>query len=82
MTQSSVRGEVPAGEDTMSLTPADGKRRAAGKDASDGDGGRRKGRRRRALRWSASVLAVVILGTAGAGYLYYEHLNHNIKKDP
>jgi LCP family protein required for cell wall assembly len=72
--QSSVRGEVPAVEDTMSLTPADGKRRA--------DGGGRKGRRRRALRWSATVLAVVILGTAGAGYLYYQHLNHNIKKDP
>ncbi|MEU5099867.1 LCP family protein [Streptomyces sp. NPDC020996] len=27
------------------------------------------------------VLAVVILGTAGAGYLYYRHLNGNIKKD-
>ncbi|MER6425269.1 LCP family protein [Streptomyces sp. NPDC001137] len=27
------------------------------------------------------VLAVVILGTAGAGYLYYQHLNANIKKD-
>ncbi|GAA3805810.1 LCP family protein [Streptomyces coacervatus] len=26
------------------------------------------------------VLAVVILGTAGAGYLYYQHLNANIKK--
>ncbi|MFE2096175.1 LCP family protein [Streptomyces sp. NPDC059468] len=36
--------------------------------------------RRRILRWSASTLAVVILGTAGAGYLYYEHLNANIKK--
>ncbi|MEU0601256.1 LCP family protein [Streptomyces sp. NPDC006393] len=32
------------------------------------------------LRWSATVLAVVILGTAGAGYLYYEHLNSNIRK--
>ena len=60
----------------MSLTPADGKRRA------DGGGGRRKGGRRRALRWSAIVLTVVILGTAGAGYLYYQHLNGNIKKDP
>lgn len=38
-------------------------------------------RRRRVLRWSATVLAVLILGTAGAGYLYYEHLNGNIKKD-
>ncbi|MFD8391300.1 LCP family protein [Streptomyces sp. NPDC059680] len=51
-------------------------------------GGRRRGgstterprRRRRALRWSATVLAVVILGTAGAGYLYYQHLNANIRK--
>ncbi|MER6355409.1 LCP family protein [Streptomyces sp. NPDC001634] len=53
-----------------------------------GQGGGRRGgveghprRRRRVLRWSATVLAVVILGTAGAGYLYYQHLNDNIKKD-
>jgi LCP family protein required for cell wall assembly len=46
-----------------------------------GVGGGRPRRRRRVLRWSATVLAVVILGTAGAGYLYYQHLNHNIKKD-
>ena len=52
-----------------------------------GGGGRRRGgggrprRRRRILRWSAMVLAVLILGTAGAGYLYYQHLNANIKKD-
>ncbi|WEO97038.1 LCP family protein [Streptomyces sp. FXJ1.172] len=61
-------------------------------DAGEGSGrhgaGRRGGgtktdrrrRRRRALRWSATVLAVVILGTATAGYLYYEHLNGNIRK--
>lgn len=88
MAQSSVRGEVPAVEDTMSLTPQDGdtppghgRPGGAGRRRGDPDGGR-KGRRRRALRWSAIVLAVVILGTAGAGYLYYQHLNHNIKKDP
>ncbi|MEU8603233.1 LCP family protein [Streptomyces parvulus] len=40
----------------------------------------RAGRRRRVLRWSATTLAVLILGTAGAGYLYYEHLNGNIEK--
>jgi LCP family protein required for cell wall assembly len=33
------------------------------------------------LRWSATFLAVVMAGTAGAGYLYYEHLNSNIKKE-
>ncbi|MEU6448071.1 LCP family protein [Streptomyces sp. NPDC046979] len=49
---------------------------------SDGTGGRRPRRARRALRWSAVVLAVVLAGTAGAGYLYYEHLNGNLKKDP
>ncbi|MEU1401720.1 LCP family protein [Streptomyces sp. NPDC005728] len=36
--------------------------------------------KRRILRWTALTLAVVICGTAGAGYLYYEHLNANIKK--
>ncbi|MEH0544753.1 LCP family protein [Streptomyces sp. B21-105] len=61
--------------------------KASGEDDRAG-GGRtgargtdRKRRRRRALRWSATVLAVVILGGAGAGYLYYEHLNANIKSD-
>ncbi|WP_461030349.1 LCP family protein, partial [Streptomyces sparsus] len=39
-------------------------------------------RKRRALRWTAAVLSVLILGTAGAGYLYYQHLNGNLTKDP
>ncbi|AVH58329.1 MULTISPECIES: LCP family protein [Streptomyces] len=47
----------------------------------DGGGGRRPRRRRRILRWSAMVLAFLILGAAGAGYIYYRHLNDNIKKD-
>ncbi len=43
----------------------------------------RSGRRgrRRTLRWVASVLSLLILATAGVGYLYYEHLNANIKTD-
>ncbi|MFJ4695225.1 LCP family protein [Streptomyces sp. NPDC088766] len=53
----------------------------AGDGARDGGGSGRRGRRRRALRWSATVLTLVILGGAGAGYLYYEHLNANIKSD-
>ncbi|MET7615755.1 LCP family protein [Streptomyces sp. NPDC005408] len=46
-------------------------------------GGARRGKRgkRRILRWVASVLSLLILGTAGAGYLYYEHLNSKLKKD-
>ncbi|HZF91136.1 LCP family protein [Streptomyces sp.] len=131
MARSSVRGDVPAAEDTMSLTartanprtanprtgdpqtadqktgdaqagdaqagaprsggperaePAEGRGRHGG--GGDGGGRGRGGRRgaarprgRRVLRWSATVLSVVIVGTAGAGYLYYRHLNGNIQKD-
>ncbi|MBQ0882535.1 LCP family protein [Streptomyces sp. RT42] len=56
-----------------------------GGGVGDAAGGRRPGRGRRArrvLRWTALTLAVLIVGTAGAGYLYYEHLNSNIEKDP
>lgn len=38
-----------------------------------------RSRRRRVLRWTASILALLILGTAAAGYLYYRHLNANIR---
>ncbi|WP_329338349.1 LCP family protein [Streptomyces sp. NBC_00663] len=55
--------------------------------AAEGNGGARHGRRRarprrkhRVLRWSAATLSVLILGTAGAGYLYYQHLSGNIDK--
>ncbi|MFI9614792.1 LCP family protein [Streptomyces sp. NPDC052023] len=90
MAQSSVRGNVPAVEDegTESRTTRNGR----STDASDlrgrrggraGRGGRRgtprRPPRRRVLRWSATVLSVVILATAGAGYLYYEHLNDNLE---
>ncbi|MFE5895581.1 LCP family protein [Streptomyces sp. NPDC056468] len=62
-------------------TPADqgGRHGGGGSGGSRGTDGRP--RKRRVLRWSATVLAVVILGTAGAGYLYYQHLNGNLKKD-
>ncbi|WP_203731585.1 LCP family protein [Streptomyces sp. SID12501] len=40
---------------------------------------RRPGRRK-VLRWSAATLSLLILATAGVGYLYYEHLNSNIQK--
>ncbi|MGW4565839.1 LCP family protein [Streptomyces sp. NPDC004561] len=85
MAQSDVRGEVPAADDTVSRTPrtsdaSDGSGRHGGGRRGDGPNAEPRRRRRRALRWSATVLAVVILGTAGAGYLYYQHLNGNIQK--
>lgn len=41
--------------------------------------GAKKSRKRRVFRWIAITLAVLILGTATAGYLYYQHLNSNIR---
>ncbi|WP_339129727.1 LCP family protein [Streptomyces sp. f51] len=68
--------------------PADGTEpldpRGRGPNGGDDDGRHgtkdRPRRRRRILRWSAMVLSVLILGTAGAGYLYYRHLNSNLKQ--
>lgn len=72
----------------MSLTPQADQDTPADQSGRHGGGGRKGGRgadsrrrRRRVLRWSATVLAVVILGTAGAGYLYYQQLNGNIEED-
>ncbi|WP_406445919.1 LCP family protein [Streptomyces sp. NBC_00631] len=61
----------------MPLTPQDGDGRQ-GRRGTDGD---RRRRRRRIVRWSASILVLAMAGTATAGYLYYEHLNGNIKKE-
>ncbi|MDQ0991285.1 LCP family protein [Streptomyces sp. V3I7] len=68
----------------MSPSPWKGHEDPGGPTGAGHPGGSRSGgrrRRRRALRWSATVLAVVITGTAGAGYLYYRHLNGNLRKD-
>ncbi|MFC3572731.1 LCP family protein [Streptomyces yaanensis] len=76
-------GAVQKGDDDASSEPhAHGRHGSGGGKGRGygGGGGTHPPRRRRVLRWSASVLAVVILGTAGAGYLYYQHLNSNIRK--
>ncbi|MEV6163005.1 LCP family protein [Streptomyces sp. NPDC052052] len=60
----------------------DGRQPAAADDGHRRGGQKRNGRKRgrRVLRWIAAVLALFIVGGAGAGYLYYRHLNGNIKK--
>ncbi|MGC5037288.1 LCP family protein [Streptomyces sp. DT190] len=86
MAQSDVRGggrRRDAGGLAQDERP--GTEAAAAEGDGDGGGpdrprGRRRGGGRRILRWSALVLSVLILGTAGAGYLYYRHLNANIDK--
>ncbi|MFD9464203.1 LCP family protein [Streptomyces sp. NPDC060027] len=71
--------DVRPADDTMPLAPK-GRGRHGGGDGRQRRGKGRPRRRRRILRWSAMVLALLILGTAGAGYLYYRHLNSNIQK--
>jgi LCP family protein required for cell wall assembly len=75
----SVRAEVPAAEDTRSLTPKGPIPPAGHGGGRPGGSDRRRGRR--VLRWSATVLAVAIVGTAGVGYLYFERLNATIDRD-
>ncbi|MER7488754.1 LCP family protein [Streptomyces sp. NPDC126497] len=70
MTQDIVQEAVPAAADES--VPED--------DGEGPGGGRGAPRRRRVLRWSAMALAVLMVGTAGAGYLYYRHLNANIEQ--
>lgn len=76
-------GDGPGGREA----PEGGRRTAHGRGGSGVGARARSSRRapksakRRVLRWSACVLAVLILGTGGAGYLYYEHLNGNIRKE-
>ncbi|WP_055688422.1 LCP family protein [Streptomyces prasinus] len=74
-----------SGDDDGGTPPSDGDDDgipASGEDAPapDSGGGRRP--RRRMLKWVAAVLALVLLGAAGAGYVYYRHLNGNIKQNP
>jgi LCP family protein required for cell wall assembly len=42
---------------------------------------RRKKGKRKIFRWVATATSLVVLGTAGTVWAYYEHLNDNIKKD-
>ncbi|WP_435842051.1 LCP family protein [Streptomyces hirsutus] len=74
-------GNAAAGDDSGGTPTPDGDIPASGGDTSaTGGGGRRP--RRRMLKWVAAVLALLLLGSAGAGYLYYRHLNGNIKQNP
>ncbi|MFF3376355.1 LCP family protein [Streptomyces sp. NPDC002680] len=78
-----VPGQRDGSHEQQEADSGDGGGGSAGGSGGGGDrpGGRpRRPGKRKVLRWSAMTLAVLILGTAGAGYLYYEHLNSNIQK--
>ncbi|MFF6908493.1 LCP family protein [Streptomyces sp. NPDC012389] len=73
------------GEPAAKASAAGPGRRSGARSGNSG-GGRNSRRapksgKRRVLRWVSAVLALLILGAGGAGYLYYEHLNGNIRKE-
>lgn len=41
-----------------------------------------KSRKKKALLWTGGTLALLMVATAGTGYLYYQHLNDNITSLP
>ncbi|MEV8534427.1 LCP family protein [Streptomyces sp. NPDC051211] len=87
MRHSKVRGEGAPSRTAEGIagggSGAEGSIPAQRRSRRSGRGGpaQRGGRGRRVLRWGASGLAFLILGTAGAGYLYYRHLNGSIQTD-
>ncbi|MET9609056.1 LCP family protein [Streptomyces sp. NPDC006512] len=86
MRHSSMRGEGAPDQDAGGIAGGAG---AAGtvppqRKGSTGSGPAGGGlpvrrRKRRTLFWVASVTAFLILGTSAAGYLYYRHLDGNIR---
>ncbi|MTE19311.1 LytR family transcriptional regulator [Streptomyces sp. TRM43335] len=75
-------GGAGAGRGPRSGGHGAGHGRSGPEGSGGGTGGRRPGGAVRVLRWVALSLSVLVLGTAGAGYLYYEHLNGNLTRKP
>ncbi|WP_078908356.1 LCP family protein [Streptomyces vietnamensis] len=80
-----AKADAPEEEADASASTRAGRRRG-GSGGGTGAGGRAASRRRakktgkrKVLRWTAITLSLLILGTAGAGYAYYQHLNGNIR---
>ncbi|MER5869885.1 LCP family protein [Streptomyces sp. NPDC002044] len=69
-------GSAGSGTSGSGASGSGGTRPTGGRRAAGGRPGRR-----RVLRWTASVLSLLILGTGAAGYLYYRHLNGSIQTD-
>ncbi|MEU1472335.1 LCP family protein [Streptomyces sp. NPDC005761] len=73
-------GKGAAEPETGESRGGGGGRRAAGHGGRRGRPRRAPKKKHRVLRWTAFTLAFLILGTGAAGYLWYEHLNSNLRK--
>ncbi|PWI46090.1 LCP family protein [Streptomyces sp. ICBB 8177] len=72
----------PLADDTVRV-PAQRSSGGHRRGGDTGDGGTddvRRRRGRRALKWVAIGTTLIVLGTGGAAYAYYQHLNGNLKK--
>ncbi|MGW6567344.1 LCP family protein [Streptomyces sp. NPDC054975] len=78
---------TPGGRSSRGRTAGEADKAGPGRSGGEGRASRRRKGTRRAkksgkrkiLRWVAATLSILILGTAAAGYLYYQHLNNNIR---
>ncbi|MFI1204719.1 LCP family protein [Streptomyces sp. NPDC020883] len=52
----------------------------AARGGTGGQAGKKAGTGRRVLRWTALSLGVLLVAGAAGGYLYYQHLNANLRK--
>ncbi|MGX8906440.1 LCP family protein [Streptomyces netropsis] len=78
-----AEGAKPAPDEATAKAGRKAPRKAAhAKKAAPKNRAAKRKRKRavRIARWTALSLAVIVLGTAAAGYFYYEHLNGNLKK--
>lgn len=73
-----ISGSRPTANGVVPPPRSGSGRRGGGRGSGNGRRPNRSGRRR-VLRWTASIVALLVLGTAAAGYLYYRHLNANIR---
>ncbi|MFE5668833.1 LCP family protein [Streptomyces niveus] len=81
-TSSRGSGNSSGGDEGSGSGSGNGSRRARkGHPRRSGTRARSRRGKRRILLWVSSALALLLLGTAGAGYLYFRHLDSNLKKE-
>ncbi|MFI6039573.1 LCP family protein [Streptomyces sp. NPDC051315] len=81
-TEGAGRSRTKAPERDTPAVPGPRRRRGAPEEPPPGRRGRRpakkKSKTKKVLLWTGGTMAFVLVGTAGAAYLYLEHLNDNI----
>ncbi|MEU0676136.1 LCP family protein [Streptomyces sp. NPDC006172] len=79
-TQAPERQAPPSSQELAEQLPGPRRRRGAPEEPANRRGRKpvRKSKAKKILLWTGGTMALVLVGTAGAAYLYLEHLNGNI----